>query len=156
MQARETGKVPVFLLTITHPLLDDPIRLSTDPTTRITEVPLVYGTVSRGETFIYVGMKITVPDDKDRSPPSSRITIFDIDQDTIALIRAVSSPPPSVKMEMVLADNPDVVEIDIPKLEIISADYTREVVTLECVIDMLVSESYPAHSFSPAYFPGLF
>jgi hypothetical protein len=35
LYAQESGEVPIFLLTITHPSLAAPIRLSTDPTARI-------------------------------------------------------------------------------------------------------------------------
>jgi hypothetical protein len=156
MQARETGKVPVFLVTITHPELPEPIRLSTDNSTRISVDPLLYGTISRGNTFYFVGMKVTVPDDKDRAPPSSRLTVMDINQDLIPMIRSVSRPPPKVKMEMVLADDPDQVELDIPVMEITSVEATRESVTLECTIDALIAEPYPSGKFSPAYFPGIF
>lgn len=156
MHARETSKVPIFLLTIEHPLLATPWRLSTDPTSRLSIDPLVYGTHSRGEDYLYVGARVTVPDDKDRSPPTSKITIFDINQDLIPLVRSVQSPPPTVKMEIVLSDALNVVELEVPKLEMINVDGTRESLTFECTVDLLLNETYPAYTFNPSYFPGLF
>lgn len=156
MNARETGKVPVFLLTIEHPSLADPIRLSTNPTTRLGLDPLIYGTQSRGDDYLYVGARVTVPDEKDRSPPTSKITIFDVNQDLIPLVRSVSSPPPTVKMELVLSDTPNTVELDVPKLDMINVDGNRESLTFECTVDLLINEPYPAYTFGPAYFPGLF
>lgn len=156
INARETGKVPIFLLTIEHPSLETPWRLSTNPSIRLSLDPLIYGTHSRGEDYLYVGARVTVPDDKDRSPPTSKITIFDINQDLIPLVRSVQSPPPTVKMELVLSDTPNVVELDIPKLEMINVDGTRESLTFECTVDLLITETYPAFIFNPAYFPGLF
>jgi hypothetical protein len=50
--AQEAGEVAIFLRTITHPSLVTPIRLSTDPTARLTTYPLTYGTVSRSTTFM--------------------------------------------------------------------------------------------------------
>ena len=46
----ESGEVPIFLLTITHPDLDEPVYLTTDATERLGTDPLTYGTVSRGVT----------------------------------------------------------------------------------------------------------
>lgn len=156
MHARETGKVPLFLLTITHPLLTQDIRLSTDPTERLSTTPLVYGTTSRGDQYFYVGAKVTVPDDKDRAPPSSKITIMDVNQDLVPLVRSIRSPPPQLRMEIVLSDDPDVVELTLPRLDMINADGQRDTLTFECVLDMLLNEGYPAYSFNPAYFAGLF
>lgn len=157
MHSRETGKVPVFLLRITHPLLAPDILLSTDPTERIMLDPQpVYGTVSRGENYLYVGARVTVPDDKDRSPPTSKITIMDINQDLVPMVRRVRSPPPKLRLELVLADDPDVVEFAFPKLDMINVEGTRDNLTFECVLDLLLNEGYPAYSFNPAYFAGLF
>ena len=40
MFRQESGETPVLLLTITHPDLDQPVRLSTDPTQRLSADPL--------------------------------------------------------------------------------------------------------------------
>ena len=45
--AQESGEIPIFLLTITHPDLPDPIYQSTDATVRLSTYPLTYGTISR-------------------------------------------------------------------------------------------------------------
>ena len=155
MHARETGKVAVFLLRITHPKLKPDILLSTD-SKRLSDDPLVYGTRSRGENYIYVGAKVTIPDDKDRAPPTSKITILDINQTLVPMTRGIQSPPPKLKLELVLADDPDLVELSMPNLDMINVDGTRESLTFECVLDLLLNEGYPAYSFIPAYFPGLF
>lgn len=154
--ARETGKVPVFLLRITHPQLAPDILLSTDPTERLSIEPLVYGTTSRGDQYLYVGAKVTVPDDKDRAPPTSKITISDINQDLVPMVRRVRSPPPQLRLELVLADDPDVVEFAFPKLDMINVDGARDSLTFECILDLLLNEGYPAYFFGPAHFAGLF
>ena len=156
MHARETGKIPVFLLRISHPLLNPDILLSTDPTERLSVEPLVYGTTSRGEQYLYVGAKVTVPDDRDRAPPTSKITIMDINQDLVPMTRGIRSPPPKVRIELVLSDDPDTVEYSLPGLDMINVEGTRESLTFECVLDLLLNEGYPAYSFNPAYFSGLF
>lgn len=153
--AQQSGEVPVFLLTITHPNLADPILLSTDPTERLTTSPLVYGTTSRGDQYLDVGMNVTLPDEKDKSPPAAKLVISNVDRSIIPLIRSVTSPA-SVKIELVLASDPDTVEQEWPALEITAADWNAPDISFDLTMESMVTLPYPAGSFNPAAFPGLF
>ena len=86
MNAQETGEVPVFLFTVSHPNLGSPLRFSSDPTQLHTDTPLVYKTVSRGLTFFYMPISAVLPDDKDESPPSAKITLDNVNRETITLL----------------------------------------------------------------------
>ena len=154
--SRETGEIPVVLVTITHPLLAAPVRVSSDRTQRLSVDPLTYGTISNGLSYLFVGMKATLPDDRERSPMASRLTIIDVERQTIPGIRSVRTPPPAVKMQIVLASAPNVAEIDIPKFDMTHADWSNGLVSFDCTVDLLINAAYPAYGFSPAYFPGLF
>lgn len=153
--AQESGEVPVFLLTITHPQLGAPIRLSTDPTTRLSVDPLRYGTVSRGETFEYVGVEITLPDEQAKNPPTSKLVISNVSRELVPLARSVSTPP-SVKIEAVLASAVDTVEFTVPAMDMVALQYDVGQLTFSLAIDAMTTEPYPAGSFNPASFPGLF
>ena len=63
--AAETGRVLIALMTIDHADLAEPIRISTDPTQRLedltTDEEVVYGTESRGETFLFCPVRIKLP-----------------------------------------------------------------------------------------------
>lgn len=155
MFSQESSEVPIFLLTITHSQLASPILLSTDATSRITTDPLVYGTQSRGKTFLYAGIDITLPDDTDKSPPASKLTIANITRDLIPLARSVSSPP-QIKIEVVLASSPDIVEMTFPALDMSNLTADAAQLAFDLTMDALVSEPFPSGTFSPAYFPGLF
>lgn len=152
---QESGEVPIFLLTITHPDLDDPIYLTTDATERLGTDPLTYGTVSRGITFLYAGIDVTIPDEQDKSPPASKLTIANVTRDLVPLARSVNSPP-SVKIEAVLASAPDDVEMNWPALDMSNLTYDAAALQFDLTMDALVTEPYPSGTFSPAYFPGLF
>lgn len=152
---QESGEVPIFLLTITHPELDEPVYLTTDPTTRLGTDPLTYGTVSRGITFMYAGVDVTIPDEQDKSPPASKLTIANVDRGLVPLARSVNSPP-SVKIEAVLASDPDMVEMNWPALDMSNLTYDAITLQFDLTMDSLITEPYPSGSFSPAYFPGLF
>jgi hypothetical protein len=152
---QESGEVPIFLLTITHPDLDGPIYLTTDATERLGTDPLVYGTVSRGVTFLYAGIDVTIPDEQDKSPPASKLTVANVTRDLIPLARSVNSPP-SVQIEAVLASAPDDVEMNWPALDMSNLTYDASALQFDLTMDALVTEPYPSGTFSPAYFPGLF
>ena len=153
--AQETGEAAVTLVTIDHADLQSPLRLSTDPTQRLTETPLVYGTQSRGNDYLFLPMDVVLPVDRDDAPPRTQIVLENIDRQIIPLIRATSSPP-SATIEMVLASDPDTIEIALPDFLVASADYDVQAVTLELVVDLLQSEPFPSGRFGPAGFPGLF
>ncbi len=152
----ESSEVPIFLLTITHPQLGQPILLSTDPTIRVqTQPDLVYGTVSRGKTYLYAGIDITLPNEQERSPPASKLTIDNVTRDLIPLARSIATPA-QVKIEAVLASALDTVEMTFPQLDMSTLDYDASTLTFSLTMDALVTEPYPAGTFGPAYFPALF
>jgi hypothetical protein len=153
--SQESGEVPIFLLTITHDELDAPIYLTTDPTTRLSDDPLIYGTTSRGIEFLYAGVDVTLPDEQDKAPPASKLTIANVSRELIPLARSVSTPP-SVKIEAVLASAPDVVEMVWPAMDMSNLTYDASYLQFDLTMDALVTEPYPSGTFSPAYFPGLF
>jgi hypothetical protein len=152
--AENSGEVVIFLLTITHDELEDPILLTTDPTERKSETPLVYRTMSRGEEYLYAGVDITLPDDQDKAPPASKLTIANVTRDLIPLARSVSTPP-QVKIEAVLASALDDVEMTWPALDMSNLTYDASFLQFDLTMDALVTEPYPSGTFSPAAFPGL-
>lgn len=155
MNAQETGEVPVFLMTITHPALSEPIRLSSNPTTRLSDTPLMYGHISRGSTYLFIPFGLILPGEKEGSPPVAQITLDNIDRTITDLVRSVSTPP-KVKLELVLASAPDAVEIELPLFDMVAATYDASSVTISLAINALASEPSPAGTFNPAEWPGLF
>ena len=153
--AQESAEVPIFLLTITHETLATPIRLSTDPTTRLSDDPLQYGTTSRGETYLYAGVDVSIPDEQDKQAPRSKLTIANVTRDLVPLARSVSTPP-SIKIEAVLASDLDTVEMTWPALDMSHLTYDASFLVFDLTMDALVTEPYPALTFSAAAFPGLY
>jgi len=153
--AQESGEIPIFLLTITHPDLAAPIYLSTDATTRLSTDPLTYGTVSRSVTYLYAASSVTLPDEKDKSPPACKLTMENVTRGLIPLARSVATPP-TVKIEAVLASALDTVEMTWPVMDMSHLGYDVATLEFDLTMDALVTEPYPAGTFSPAYFPGLF
>jgi hypothetical protein len=155
MFSQESSEVAIYLLTITHPSLVTPIRISTDPTTRITTTPLVYGTVSRGNNYLFVAAETALPEERDKSPPATKLILSNVDRSIIPLARSISSPA-QVLIEMVLASAPNTVELSVPAMDMINLQYDAGQLTFDLAIDALAIESIPTGSFDPASFPGLF
>lgn len=155
MFASSSDEVPIFLLTITHPELADPVYLSTDPTVRTSTDPLTYGTISRGQQYDYAGIDISLPDEQDGSPPASKLIIANVTRGLVPLARSVSTPA-SITIEGVLASALDAVEISWPAFDMSNLTYNALELQFDLTIDAMMTEPFPADSFSPAYFPGLF
>lgn len=157
--AQETGKVVAALLTVTHE--DDPetYRFSSDPTQRLDgsgAAQPVYGTVSRGDEYLFLTpFQLLLPDDQDRSAPSARLRLSNIDRELITLLRSFTSPAQFL-IELILADDPDTVEVTFPLLDLSAADYDAAEVELSVTVDALADEPYPADNYDPSGFPGLY
>lgn len=155
MNSQESADVVIVLLTISHPSYAEPLRLSSDPTTRLSETPLQYGTVSRGDTYLFCPFSASLPDDVGERAPTARLMLENVSRDLVTLIRSIPSPA-SATIELVLASSPDAVEIEYPAFQVRNASYNANVLTLELSIDALTDEPFPAGTFNPSSFPGLF
>ncbi|OCC01716.1 hypothetical protein BA190_27530 [Labrys sp. WJW] len=148
-------EVPAMLITITHPDLTTPLHFSSDPTERISTEPLLYGTVSRGTQYNFVPFQVTLPADQDDAPPTIDITLSVVGREAVPLLRSAIEPP-SVTLEIILAQYPDDVEAVFPDFDLVSASYGGDSATISLAIDSMASEPFPAGSFTPSYFPGMF
>ena len=155
INAQESGETVIFLMTIDHDELSSPILLSTDPTERLSEVPLMYGTVSRYETYIFIPMEVSLPDEREQAAPRAAFRISNVTRELVALVRSVTSPA-RAKLEVVLASDLDNVEVETPWLDIVAATTTAGDVTFELTLNSMATELWPTDAFDPSAFPGLF
>lgn len=153
--AQETDEVPICLLTVTHESLAEPVYISSDATTRLSDDPLIYGTESRGEQYIFLPFEFTLPDDKSDSAPRVQLTMDNIDRTLVAMLRSFVTPP-SIKLEIILASDPDTVEITVPVLQMSDATIDDHTISNTIVADPLINEPHPAGQFTPGSFSGLF
>lgn len=153
--AQDTDEVLICLLTVAHPELATPIYLSSDPTTRISDDPLIYATVSRTHEHLFLPFEWTFPDDRSDAPPTVKLTIDNIERTLVGILRSFSTPP-TILIEVVLASSPDVVEIAVPGLILSDVTIDEHAVSATLVADSLINEPHPAGQFTPGGFPGLF
>jgi hypothetical protein len=154
INAEESGEVAIFLLTITHPDLDEPIRLSTDPTERVSDVPLVYKTVSQSEDFIYVPMQVIIPDEREGSAPRAQFRICNVTRELTEFVRSTTTPA-QARIQLVMASDLDEVEVESPWLDIISVNNSARDLTFDMTLNSMAAEQWPVDSMDPSAFPSL-
>lgn len=153
--AQQTGQAAIVLLTIDHEDLDEPIRLSSDPTTRVSDDPVRYQTSSQGIDFDFLPFQVVLPDEQDRAPPRARLVLDNIAREMIALLRSTATPP-TVDMEVVLSGSLDTVEAAFPRFKMISVTYDDKTIQCDLAIDGLAAEPFGFMTFTPGRFPSLF
>src|SRR5512137_3023489 len=92
--AQETGTAWIVLLTLSHPTMAEPIRVSSD----------AVNTVSRGNTFIPFPFLVTLPDHNGEKIPAATLTIDNIDRAIVQSIRSIGNTPLSLLIEVVTSN----------------------------------------------------
>jgi Domain of unknown function (DUF1833) len=155
MFSQQSEEVLITLLTITHPSTPGTWLVSNDPTVRVSDDPLLYATYSRGQQFVFIPFSLVLPESSDESPPSAKIVLTNVERELIPLLRTYHQPA-TIMIEMVLSSNPDAVEVPLTDLQVLNCTYSAEEVVLALGAPLLSIEPFPALSFSPGFFAGLF
>lgn len=160
--AASSAEVEVALFSIEHAALDAPIRLSTDPTERLTTDPLAYGTRSTwddadpaAEPYLFVLATAQMPGDEEDAPSAATIVLDNVDADIAALLRSFTDRA-TIHMAVVLASSPDLVEVEYRDLKIVAADGTAAEVSLSISRAPIEEETVPMDRFTKGRFPGIF
>jgi hypothetical protein len=146
----------ISLLTFSGANIVTPIRIADGYTQRITETAdeVTYGVPSRGNNFLFLPFEITLPTEEDAAP-RCRITMHDVTRYLVPVIRGLNGAP-NVTIELVLSSNPDVVEVSFGGFLMGGISYTADSITGDLTVESLAVEPFPAHTFTPSHFPGLF
>jgi len=148
-----------MLLTIYDPSNPTTVvaRLADGYTQRISETAddVVYGVISRLNSFIFLPMEITLPTEEEAQAPKCSITMHDVTRYLMPIIRQLNGPP-SVKLELVLSKTPDTVEASFSEFYLTGITYNSDAVSAQLMMIDYEREGFPMHSFTPALFPGMF
>lgn len=143
--APETDEVFIILLTLHHAGMEAPLRVCSGGQ----EV------TSRGEAFVAYPFALTLPEDEDGRAPRARLSIDNVDRQIVAAVRGLTSSP-QVLIEIIRAAAPDVVEATFEDFRFTNITYDSRAVTGDLTVEDFTAEPYPAASFSPSLFPGIF
>ena len=89
VNAQETSEAFLILITIDHPDLSQPIRVTSD----------AVDTTSRSNLFVAFPFELTLPADSEDRPPRASLRIDNVDRQIVQAIRDITSAP-SVLMEI--------------------------------------------------------
>jgi hypothetical protein len=157
MFSQETDEVIIALISVMHPDVPTTVlgRVSSDPTLQVSVDPLLYGTISRGQAYWFIPFQLTLPEIAEDTPPTAKLVIDNVEREFVALLRSVTRPP-LLLIELVLASSPDYVEMSLGNLKILQFENTAKSIVMTLGYQSLTTEPFPAGSFVPAQFPGLF
>jgi len=130
------------LFTLTHPSFAQTIRFVNNSV----------DVVSNGETFVSFPIKIVLPPDDNESAREVNVQFDNVSLELIDELRTVTTPI-DVKIEMVLASNPDVVQPSIESLKFKGIQFNSQVITAKLIMDDFLTVGLTSERYTPISFP---
>lgn len=154
--APESDDTLIVLLTLSGSNITETIRLADNYNQRlqITDEDIIYGLKSRGNDYLFLPFEFNLPTEDDSSPRAS-INLYDTNKQLLPLVRSLTTAP-NINIELVLASNPDIVEVDFGDFLLSNIRYNAETISGDLVLESFENEPFPSGTFTPSYFPGLF
>ena len=143
--SQESDDPFLTLVTLTHASFASPIRLVNN-TKSIT---------SRGNVYTAFPMRIRLPVDDGETAKEFTIQFDNVSLELIDEMRSVTTRM-GVKLEMILASMPDVVQMSQDDLFIGSIFYNAKSITAKLVLDSFLNVEMTSERYNPSNFPGLF
>ena len=146
--SQDSKEVILAITSISHAsILNGPLRLVND----------LQDLTSNGQVYTAFPFHITLPEEREDALPSIRLVLDNVDRSIVEAIRGIPpSAPPTVKIELVLASQPDLIELSFPDLVLRDVSYDAFTVEGELRLDEDDREPLPADSFTPQLFPAIF
>lgn len=143
---QETGALFVYLLTITHADLVNPLRFTNNSS----------DVISNGEIYQAWPFDISLPDQGDEKVPRAQIVFDAVDNNIITVLREIESPP-LLTISIIEIDTPDVIEKTFTNMIVTGQAYLSDY-TVSLTIGMLDIGAERAQNlrFDKVKFPGLF
>lgn len=154
LYAQSTDEAFIILVTINHSTFTDPVRVASDPL-ELLPVAGVRGVISRGEEFVFLPFNIELPAQDDSGVAKARLSVDNISREIVAAVRTATSAL-SINIEIVLASDPDTVEVSIEDFRLDRVTYDALTVSGDISVEYFDLEPFPARRFTPSDFPGLF
>jgi hypothetical protein len=142
--AESTDKVWVVLLEISATGLPIPIRVCNDNV----------NVVHKGASYISFPFEIEMPPESADRPMVARLKIDNTDRTIVEQIRALADTP-SITVTVVLADQPDTIELQYAGMKLRNATWDAGEVTGDLTYEDILNEPV-CEQITPARFPGAF
>ena len=139
-----SGNVYLDLLTISHPDLTEDIRIVNNNE----------NVTSNGLEYLAFNFRANLPTEDPDSTPSVTLSVDNVDRAITDSLMSISSPA-SIKLQVVLSDTPDEVEIEKTNLLLRMASYDALEVTGTITSDDILSQAFPAQAYTPTQFKSI-
>lgn len=140
----QTAEVFLVLLQITHPNLPEAIRVVNNNE----------NVTSGGNVYIAYPFEIELPGEDSDQPPLARLRIDNVDRLLVATVREIATPP-QITIRVVLASQPDTIEMEFQGLTMRNVTYDAATISGELVFEQILVEPV-ATVMTPSKFPGAF
>lgn len=111
--------------------------------------------ISNYEEYVYYPFDLSLPSDEAENVPQAQLTIDNVDQSLIEAIRNLARAP-GVRLMVVLASDPDTIEVDFADFVFTNISYDALTITGTISVENFMSEPFPGDTFVPSNFTALF
>lgn len=143
--ASETSEVFLSLVTIDHDDLGSPVRIVND----------LQSIVSNGDTYEPFPFEIVLAASQAEELVTATLRICNVDRGIVTALRPLTSAP-TVTIQIILASDPDSVQLGPQTFTWRVATYDARAVEGELQLEDILSEPYPGDRVTPSLFPGVF
>jgi hypothetical protein len=143
--ASGTSEVFAVLVEITHDDLDAPIRLTSNGA----------DLMSGGNLYTAYPFEIALPPDTNEQIPKTTVRFGNADLRITQALRSIETPP-TMNVSVVLASDPDTVEIGPIPFVLRDASYDEVVVEATLSFERIYQLRFPCLAMTPITSPGLF
>lgn len=152
--AQEMNDPAIILITITHADLAEDINVSSDPTEVLGSG--LRGTISNGTEYTQFPFELVLQEQSENLLTRAKLRIDNVTRDIINAIRTARNDPPEVQIQVVLASDPDTVEINMTDLQLNNISATALSVEGELQPKIVQGEKFPKNTINQADFPAVF
>ena len=110
---------------------------------------------SNGEVYQAFPMRITLPAEDGETDRTVKIVFDNVSLELIDEIRTATTPLP-VQIDMILASNPDLVQISVTDLKIKNVQVDAQSIQASLFLDDVLNIEVPSEKYTPTTAPGIF
>jgi hypothetical protein len=145
INASSTNTAFFFLLTISPPSGTEKIHL----------VNNIEPVVSNQVVYQPYPFTMTLPLDTGDKIPTIQLTIDNVDQTLTNAIRELEEAP-TIRVQLVTSDFPDLVEKDLNFLQLRNVNYDAMTITATLEVASVWARKFPSETVDPVHYPSLF
>lgn len=160
--AASSQAAEVMLFQFEHATLSEPLRVSSDPTERLSTEPLAYGTRSTWngadpitQPYRFVTASASLPSDLEDGASPAQFVLDNVDRRIGDVLRQITGQA-VVHIAVVYSLAPDQVDQEIRNLRLMDAQGDTSQITLTISREPIEDERFPTARFTKDRFPGLF